>query len=173
MANTVNGFVVIQIGSGTFTLTPADVTPAAAKTALTNLQVQYLADNLDDAVSIGTLGSAAAAAGSAAKTAGQLIEDAFGFTGANALASQGNDPAALFSSAFDKITAAFGGIDPSLVTTFKTAILGIVVKITQITTDVPGKTFTFGIGLDFSSLASIPFPIKLKALSVTFTHTKT
>ena len=173
MANTVNGFVVIQVGTGMFTLTPADVKNAGAsfdpKAALANLQVQYLSNGLDDAVEIGTLGSA----GGAAKTAGQLIEDAFGFTGTNTLASEGNDPLTHFNQAFDSISTAFG-ISSASIAAFKTAIAGIVVKITQITIDVPGKTFTFGIGLDFSSLDSInPFPIKLKALSVTFTHTKT
>jgi hypothetical protein len=168
MANTVNGFVVIQIGSGTFTLTPADVSPAAAKAALTNLQVQYLADSLDDAVAIGTLGAAVAGA----KSAANLIEDAFGFTGANAIANGPSDPSTLISSGFDSIATALGGIDSTALAKFKSDILGIVVKITQITIDVPNHTYTFGVGLDFSSFSNIPFPIQLKALSVTFSHTK-
>ena len=150
MANTLDGFVVIQIGTGSFTLTPSDVSsPSAALTALKHLQVEFS----DDAgVEIGVLSDALTA-----------LTTAFGFA-----QNTGLDPSGALTGAIQEIETAVGS--SGALSSVISAIGRTKVLITRIVIDAKNKHYTFGIALDFQDTWPASFPVKLQKISVTINH---
>ncbi len=159
MANTLDGFVVVEVGGQPFTLTPKDVGSALQRrSALTNLRVEYIADSFETAFGIGTIGEAEHALTSALNLAASAA---------------GTDPLSHISTAIQEISK----LVPSGVLldlqAVKTAVQNIQVKLTRLTMDFSGgqKNFSIGMALDLEGLFPANFPFKIKVLAVTFERT--